>query len=656
MFIRTLLCTLITISIHADNTSSFVEFFNEANTYYHKKEYRNAIASYEKALTLNSEQPQVYFNLGLAYEQIGNKKEALAQFKSAIAVNKNYVKAYIHAANILKELKQYEEAIILYDAALEREPHSVDALLNKAHCLNEMYKFDESIALYRRVIELAPDNTQALLNLANALNTANYIEDSLEIYYRVLKKVPHSQSVQYNIAYTLKKLGRVNEAIPLYESVLEKSPDYAEAHFGLGLSYLLLGNWERGWPEYEWRWKRSGGDKERTFTQPTWDGSPLYNKTILLHAEQGLGDTFQFVRYAYVAKERSAQRVIVAVQKPLLTLLKECPYIDEVVPLHSAYPHFDVQAALVSMPHICKTRIETAPHRIPYLFAHPDLINVWKQKLSHDTNFKIGICWQGNPNYSTHFLRVAVAAKSINANQFAPLSHVPGVSVYSLQHNTGTEQLEHLDTSFKLHHFEGEDFDNTHGRFMDTAALMVNLDLVITIDTSIAHLAAGLGVPVWIMIPNPPDWRWMLDCDTSPWYPNMKLFRQPIPGDWDSVLHSIENELRALLGHQSTTISYDHIPQLIDELYTLEQQQAPVEHIKIKRAHLHAQYRNYILACESECQELRDIIAEIDHIEKTYPTIHSTAERNALSVTLSSLYDAKKELLRLIAKRIQEVS
>jgi hypothetical protein len=210
--------------------------------------------------------------------------------------------------------------------------------------------------------------------------------------------------------------------------------------------------------------------------------------------------------------------------------------------LRDGFPTFDVHAPLVSLPAILHTTQQTVPADIPYLFADPQLVEQWRQKLAPDKNFKVGICWQGNPNYSTHFLRVAVAAKSCSAAKFAPLAYVPGVTLYSLQRETGVEQLAR-GIPFPLVTF-GPEFDRDNGRFMDTAALMQNLDLIITIDTSIAHLAAGLGKPVWILIPNPPDWRWMRDRTDSPWYPNMRLFRQTTALDWDSVIQTVADQLR----------------------------------------------------------------------------------------------------------------
>ena len=281
----------------------------------------------------------------------------------------------------------------------------------------------------------------------------------------------------------------------------------------------------------------------RSYPEPRWDGSDLQGKTILIHAEQGLGDTFQFIRYAKLIKEKNGI-VIAAVQKPLVTLMKNCKYIDRVISLDDTPPHFDVHSPMLSLPYALKTQLETIPCEIPYLYANEKLVTDWKQKLAADKNFKIGICWQGNDNYATPLLRATVAQKSVHPKEFAPICQVPGVSVYSLQKTTGTDQLKDLPDTMRIITFDG-DFDQSNGRFMDTAAVIKNLDLVITVDTSISHLASGLGVPTWIMLPNPADWRWMIDRTDSPWYPNVtRLFKQPTPGDWQSMIKEVAVELQ----------------------------------------------------------------------------------------------------------------
>jgi len=461
----------------------------------------------------------------------------------------DYEKAHLMFGNLLKDEGRYKEACQYYKAMLAINPHNAQAHQFLGRSLSDLRQFDEAIEHFKTALTISPDNTQCKLDYANTLNMSNNTEHALMLYQELHRKIPNSSSITYNIAYTLKKLGRIHEAFDYYHRAIELNPNHAEAHFGLGISYIMVENFKDGWEEYEWRWEKPG-KFFRNFEQPVWDGSPLYGKTILLHAEQGLGDTFQFIRLAQIAKE-SGGTVVVASQNPLVKILTECPYIDKVVSLHGFSVPFDVHAPLMSLPRILEIEVDTIPADIPYLYADEQLVQEWSQYIKqHSTKLlNVGICWQGNPNYSTPFLRNAVAAKSIELLEFAPISELPGVQLYCLQKMTGEKQLQNLPDDFNLHIFEG-DFDNSNGRFMDTAAVMKNLDLVLTVDTSIGHLAGGLGVPVWVILPEPADWRWMLRESDSPWYPNMRLFRQPKPGDWESVIQTVVKELKKLLAEQ----------------------------------------------------------------------------------------------------------
>lgn len=567
------LCALMLITTHETQGATFQELFEAGNQHFRSAEFHNAITQYEQALEHETAHPQPYLNLGLAYRYTGRLHEAALMFRAALERDPNYAKAHWNLADMLIEQSKLPDAEKHLRRAHELEPENIDVLKKYARVLREQNKFNEAIVLLKKALNTRPDEVSVMLDLANTLNMNGEPEQALELYHALLEEIGNNPHVLYNIAYTLKKLGKAREAIPLYERVLELTPDLADGHFGLGLSHLLLGEFERGFEEYEWRWHRSGYTP-RTFTQPVWDGCDLTGKTLYLHAEQGLGDTFQFIRYARIAKERGAH-VIVSAQSPLITLLGLCPYIDSVVEIGNHPNHFDYHAALLSMPYILKTTLETVPDQIPYLYADHERVAYWEEQLCDNTNFKIGICWQGNPNYSTHFLRHAVAAKSVSLAQFAPLFTVPNVSVYSLQRVTGTDQLDALPSNAHLHTF-GPEFDRDHGRFMDTAALIKNLDLVITVDTSIAHLAGGLGVPVWLLVPTPPDWRWMLDTTpgmekNTPWYPNVELFRQPEPGDWHTVMQTLKARLHIEADQNlNTTISLIDSPgKLTQKLHAL---------------------------------------------------------------------------------------
>jgi hypothetical protein len=301
------------------------------------------------------------------------------------------------------------------------------------------------------------------------------------------------------------------------------------------LAWLVSGDLERGWPEYEWRW-RTKDFPRRSFAAPRWDGEALEGRTILLYAEQGLGDTLQFIRYAPLVQRRGGV-VLVEAQPALVPLLKSCPGIDQLVPSGSPLPDFDVQVPLLSLPALLHTTRDTVPADMPYLSADPARSERWAAELRGIPGFRIGIAWQGNPTYRDDRHR------SLPVKHFEPLARLPGVRLVSLQKGFGREQLASvpdwnvLDLADRL--------DEAGGAFMDTAAVMQHLDLVVTSDTAIAHLAGALGVPVWVVLPFARDWRWLLDREDCPWYLTMRLFRQKRWGDWDELFTRVAQAVQS---------------------------------------------------------------------------------------------------------------
>ncbi len=497
--------------------------------------------------------------------------------------------------------------LLCVDPQSDADKILIDTYIQMAHTLREQGKSNESIMYLEMASKARPNDDNIRFDLANAYNIANRNEESLLIYYDLLKRHPNQKVILYNTAYTLKKLGNIESALLFYDASILQDPEYAEAHFSRSLAWLSNGDFERGWPEYEWRWKRPEYPDARIFPQPLWDGSELNGKRIYLHGEQGLGDTFQFIRYARIAKERGGY-VIVGVQRPLLTLMQTLPYVDEVVPLFEHPTDFDIHAPLMSLPYILKTNIDTVPDEIPYIWANEQLIAQWAEKLSSDKNIKVGICWNGNSNYRTAALRAVVAAKSIPLKKFARLGQVEGVSIYSLQKETGMTQLNELPEGFDLKTF-GNDWDTDHGRFMDTVAIMKNLDLMITVDTSIAHLSAALGVPTWVFIPNPPDWRWMVNRDDSPWYPyNMRLFRQDEMDNWDPVMERVAQELEKFVAsrHSESAPSGTVITP-----HPAENIQTPPESTSLYQQSNVLAALSHLETIEKECSLIRQVLSHL---------------------------------------------
>lgn len=521
---------------------SFESLSKHANELFSTQHYEEAIAFYKQALALDPTSAKIFFNLGQVLYYAKKYPEALYAYKKAIQYQNNHYRSLIQIAKIMIDVKQPNDAIEPLKKALLIEPKNGDARILLARLYNDKHLFEQAIDLLIEGLSAEPNHINMRFELGNTYNLVNRLEESMAIYQDLDRLIPNNPSILYNIAFTFKKLGLLAESIPYYNRTLELNPNHTEALFSRGLAYLVVGDFEKGWHGYEWRYNRPSQGSLRDYTEPRWDGSDLQGKTILLHAEQGLGDTFQFIRYARLVKEKNGI-VIVAVQKPLVTLMKLCKDIDVVISLDETPPHFDVHSPIMSLPYVLKTTIDTIPNEIPYLYSDEKLVNKWKEKLAHDKNFKIGICWQGNDNYATPLLRATVAQKSVHPKQLAPICKVPGVSVYSLQKTTGTDQLNDLPEGMKIITFDG-DFDQTNGRFMDTAAVIKNLNLVITVDTSISHLASGLGTPTWVMLPNPADWRWMMNRTDSPWYPKvLRLFKQPTPGDWETMIQEVAQEL-----------------------------------------------------------------------------------------------------------------
>jgi len=361
-------------------------------------------------------------------------------------------------------------------------------------------------------------------------------EESLESCLKALTLKPQFLGALHNLGSALQAQGELEEAAECFQKALRLDPNHAKTHLNQASLMLVQGDFERGWEEYEWRWK-TGQLPKREFREPRWMGEPLSGRTILLHAEQGLGDTLQFIRYAALVKRLGA-RVVVECQKPLVKLLSRSQGIDQLAAQGDDVPHFDVHAPLLSLPRILRTTVNSIPADVPYLFADPGLVDDWRERLKEQSGLRIGMNWHGRAGDGM-FRR-----RDIPIECLAPIAQMPGARLVSLQKGDGRKEL--AGAGFPI--FDpGDDVDTVHGPFMDTAAIIMNLDLVITSDTSVPHLAGALGVPVWVALPFVPDWRWLLNRQDSPWYPTMRLFRQKARGDWTTVFEEIHSALCELI-------------------------------------------------------------------------------------------------------------
>ncbi len=365
------------------------------------------------------------------------------------------------------------------------------------------------------------------------------IPDAIETYRSVLEQMPSSISALYNIAFALKVGGYADEALEVYRALVAHDAAYEPARMGLAYTLLQKGDYVAGWTAHEWNLKKQGknADALRTLVRE----NTINGKIILLTPEGGIGDSIHFIRYAERLKNMGA-RVAVAIQKPLLALVKRCPYIDFVFQAQLGAPKYDARATLMTLPAIFCDSEETLARTVPYLFPDPELVSYWGKQFEHDHNFKIGICWQADLHNDQS--RLPIAHRGIPLTHFFALKDIPGITFYSLQKYEGLDQIAQKPADFNL--VTLENFDEVHGPFMDTAAIMEQMDLIISVDTAVAHLAGALGRPTWLLLPYNADWRWLFGRSDSPWYPTMRIFKQTEPFNWHLVMDSVKTTLEQL--------------------------------------------------------------------------------------------------------------
>lgn len=497
-----------------------------------------AATHFEEALRQRPEYPEAHNNLGNASRTLGRLDQAVACYRKALAQRPAYPEAQNNLGNALAEQGKLEEAVACYQEALRLKPSYAEAHNNLGNTLSRSGQTAEAVEYYRRALRLNPDYAEAYNNLGNALTEEGGLAEAVACYREALRLKPDYAEAQNNLGITLGKQRKYGESGDCFREALRLNPEYADAHLNRALSWLQSGQFEQGWVEYEWRWRARNAARP-DFAQPAWNGEPLHGKPILLYVEQGLGDTFQFIRYAPLVKRRGGF-VILECQPQLAPLLSRCQGIDRLVAKGSPAPEFQSHCALLSLPAALRTTLTTIPSEVPYLFADPSLINRWRRRLAGLDGYQIGINWQGNPQYKGDRHR------SIRLEHFAALAELPGVRLISLQKGLGSEQLEECRDRFEVTELN-EPIDESAGAFMDTAAILMNLDLFITSDTAVAHLAGGLGVPTWLALSWTADWRWLDRRADSPWYPTLRLFRQGEPGDWNSVFRQMADELRPTL-------------------------------------------------------------------------------------------------------------
>lgn len=498
-----------------------------------------AAAVYREGLAYHPRAARLHAGLGGALLATGRIEDGITAYGEAAAHDPEDAATWLAEANhgmamALRQRGQLDAAIAALQQSITLQPQFAGAHNDLGLAFKDLGRLDEAIACYRQAIAIDPDLAVAHVNLGVALNRRGETEDALAALETAARLAPRQANVFGNMANVLQTLGRIEEARRMHDQAVALDPANAKARHNRALSILLDGDLPLGLAEYEWR--RRGGSADyvaRGFNLPEWDGGPLDGRTILLHAEQGLGDTLQFVRFA-PAIEAMGARVVLQVQPPLVALVARSFPTAQVIAQGEAPPPFDVQFPLMSLPWRLGTTLDTIPAHVPYLAADPAKVAAWRERLGSWTGLKVGLVWSGNPK-TRHDRQRSIAASQV-------LAHLPadGIALFSLQ-----KEVRPHDKPALAALGEGiVDLAASLADFSDTAAAVSALDLVITVDSAVVHLAGGLGRPTWMLTPFALDWRWLRERTDSPWYPTLRLFRQPRPGDWNAVLAQVGDALR----------------------------------------------------------------------------------------------------------------
>jgi len=512
---------------------------------------------------------------GAHFEGAGNRHEAAEIYRQVLEIDERHAEAYHRLGEISYAEGDFGAAAALFERAAECGPGDARYRYALGCALESLGESNRAAACYQAALSLEAGHAAAHNNLGRILQHLGelaaysgvdsaglaqaislpggkpldddpdavrrlgreWMEQALVHFQAAAELARGDASAGLNLGFCLAARGRFADALTHYRRALTIEPDFAEAHFNSALALLAQGRYEEGWVEYEWRWRRPDVPPKPAFDRPQWDGSPLEGRTILLYAEQGYGDSIQFARYAPMLASRGAHVMILA-PAALRELLETVPGVERVVAFGDALPHFDVHFPLLSLPRALGTTLDSIPARAPYVAADSPLAEKWRARLagvdrSGGRARKVGLVWASEPRNQI------APMKSVAFGQFEPLRSVADVQFYSLQMGYAAAQASERSAPIAV-----ADLTDGIGSFADTAAIIANLDLVISIDTAVAHLAGAMGKPVWALLQFAPDWRWYPLAETSPWYPSMRLYRQTSPGDWQSVIARVAGDLR----------------------------------------------------------------------------------------------------------------
>lgn len=494
--------------------------------------FEEAMICYDQALQLQPDFADARNNFGVALQAQGAYSEALEQYRQALASNPAMADAHLNLGTVLAKLGRFDEALVSYRDALALEPNSAEAHFNAGNAHNALNDHEAAITSFEHALTLRADYAEAHVNLGSVIGKRGDYADAESHYRRAVALKPNPTNLVC-LGGSLGAQGRLTEEEAFYRRALALDPHYADAHQNLAWLLLKRGNYEQGWAEFAQRWRKSDYEALAIPGLAEWHGESLEGRRLLVVGEQGFGDHFQFLRFVRVLEQRGAT-VDVRVREPLLSLVERIPGVRRAF---SGTPNgeYDFWVPMMSLPSCLGTDLSTLAADLPYLFADQTKMKAWRKRLSPNNNpaRKVGLVWAGSPTFGNDRYR------SMSVADLHALSDVPGVDWYVLQKGPAHAQLADAPPAFRAH-----DFTPSLNHFDDTAALIMNLDLVIAVDTGVAHLAAALGKPVWLLLPANSDWRWLEARSDSPWYPGMKLFRQTQLGDWTPVVADVAAALR----------------------------------------------------------------------------------------------------------------
>ena len=527
----------------------------------------DAIQFLNNSLRILPNQPTVLFNQAIAYKQLNFFDKALICYDRAIQLKPDYFEAYFNQANLLKDLKFFDKAIVSYQRAAQFQPNFIGIYLNWGSVLLELKRYDEALTSFDRAMQLKPDDHQPYNSKGNTLQALKHYDEALTSYDRAIQlkpdyHAPHNGKgntlhelkrydealISYDRAMelkpddyephngkgnTLQELKRYDEALISYDRAIQLKPDYVDGYWNKSLLKLLTGQYEEGWKLYEWRRQaKATKSNYKLYDQPLWLGKEsLQNKILLVEAEQGLGDIIQFCRYIPILENIGA-KVILETPKALASIIKTIPSNFLILENRQSLPHFDYHIPIMSLPHAFNTNTQNIPASIPYLFSDKIKREYWNKKLSKKTKLRVGLVWSGSTAHRND------KSRSLPLKDLEPVLQLP-FEFHSLQKEVRENDQKTLFEFNQVHQHHDELND-----FSDTAALIEEMDLIISVDTSVAHLAGALGKDVWILLSYHPDYRWMLDRKDSPWYPTCTLFRQSKIDDWSNVVLEIISNIQ----------------------------------------------------------------------------------------------------------------